>query len=135
MFIQNISKSAYANGDHFDCGDRAVAIEILDPCAERVKPKHKFAETYTFEFLDVEESDTQFAEFAITDQQAADLVNILHKALEERRNVIVHCTVGMCRSGAVAEVGIAMGFQDTGAYRQHNMLVKRKMFDFLGWGY
>jgi len=27
-FIQNISKADYASGDHFDCGERAIAVEI-----------------------------------------------------------------------------------------------------------
>ena len=134
-FIQNISKAAYAAGDHFDCGPRAVAIEILDPCGTPVVPKHKFAKTHTLHFLDVEAEDKWGEEFAVTDGQAAELVDILQDALQERRNVIVHCTVGMCRSGAVAEVGVMMGFTDTGAYRQPNVLVKDKMLSALCWGY
>lgn len=133
-FIQNISKQAYAAGDHFDCGDRAIAIEILDPCADRVTPKHKFKEIYTFEFLDVEAEDNLW-EFSIQDEQAKELVRILQLALEERRNVVVHCTMGICRSGAVAEVGVMMGFIDTKVYRQPNMLVKTKMMNVLGWSY
>lgn len=134
-FIQNISKSAYATGDHFDCGDRAIAIEILDLATSPAIPKHKFAETYTFEFLDVEETDKWAEEFAITNQQAAELVRILQLALEERRNVVVHCTAGICRSGAVAEVGVMMGFTDTETYRQPNVLVKSKMMKYLGGSY
>lgn len=130
-FIQNISKHAYTAGDHFDCGDRAIAIEILDPCSERVTPKHKFAETYTFEFTDVEKDE----DFSITDEQAKELVRILQLALEEQRNVVVHCTMGICRSGAVAEIGVMIGFKDTEVYRQPNMLVKSKMMQVLGWSY
>lgn len=133
-FIQNISKQAYASGHHFDCGDRAVAIEILDICSERATPKHKFDKIYTFEFLDVE-ADDKMAEFGITDEQAAEIVKILQMALEERRNVVVHCTMGVCRSGAVAEIGAMMGFVDTEVYRQPNMMVKSKMIKELGWSY
>ena len=133
-FIQNISKAAYAGGDHFDCGSRAVAIEILDCGCERAKPKHRFAETHTFEFLDVEANDNLF-EFGIQNEQARQLVQILQLALVERRNVVVHCTMGICRSGAVAEVGVMIGFTDTEAYRQPNIMVKSKMIDCLGWGY
>ena len=101
-FIQNISKKAYANGDHFDCGDRAIAIEILDPAAYHAEPKHKFARLYRFRFADVEDAD-EYAEYTgITDEQAEQLVEILQLALDEDRNVIVHCTVGVCRSGDVA---------------------------------
>lgn len=138
LFIQNISKSAYATGDHFDCGDRAIAIEILDPATSPAIPKHKFAETYTFEFLDVEGNYPdfdKFEEFAIQDEQAVELVRILQLALEEHRNVVVHCTMGICRSGAVAEIGVMMGFTDTEVYRQPNVLVKTKMMQILGWSY
>lgn len=130
-FIQNISKAAYAAGDHFDCGNRAIAIEILDPCSDRVTPKHKFAETYTFEFTDVEKDE----DFSITDEQAKELVRILQLAIEEYHNVVVHCTAGICRSGAVAEIGVMMGFTDTEVYRQPNMMVKSKMLKVLNWSY
>ena len=50
-------------------------------------------------------------------------------------NVIVHCTAGICRSGAVTEIGVQMGFDDVGRYRQPNLLVKHKMSKVLGWVY
>jgi len=134
-FIQNISKADYASGDHFDCGERAIAVEILDIASYPAIPKHKFAETYTFEFLDLEDGDEHAEECGITDAQAAQLCEILKQALDERRNVIVHCTMGICRSGAVAELGVMLGFADTGAYRQPNLRVKSKMMRYLGWGY
>lgn len=42
---------------------------------------------------------------------------------------------GLCRSGAVAEVGIIMGFQDTHKFRLPNRLVKYKMMKCLGMTY
>jgi len=134
-FIQNISKVAYQSGDHFDCGDRAIAIEILDPASTPVTPKQKFETTHTFEFLDLEDGDDYVDEFGITDAQAIAIVEILQQALENHQNVIVHCTVGMCRSGAVVEVGVMMGFTDTEVHRQPNLRVKSKMMDVLGWSY
>ena len=50
-------------------------------------------------------------------------------------NVVVHCHAGVCRSGAVAEVGIAMGFQDTGVFRAPNLMVKHKLLNALGMTY
>jgi protein-tyrosine phosphatase len=134
-FIQNISKAAYAAGDHFDCGSRAIAIEILDPASASVTPKHKFETTHTFEFLDLEDGDDYVDEFGITSYQASRLLEILKSALLNHQNVIVHCTAGMRRSGAVAEIGVMMGFADTEAYRQPNLRVKQNMMDVLGWRY
>jgi hypothetical protein len=50
-------------------------------------------------------------------------------------NVIVHCVAGVCRSGAVCEVGVMLGFDDTEAFRSPNLLVKHRMMRCLGWTY
>ena len=50
-------------------------------------------------------------------------------------NVIVHCHAGVCRSGAVAEIGVMLGFNDTESFRSPNLLVKHKMMKALGWTY
>ena len=50
-------------------------------------------------------------------------------------NVVVHCHAGVCRSGAVAEVGITMGFEDTGVFRAPNLMVKHKLMKALGMTY
>ena len=75
------------------------------------------------------------SEFAITDEQAAELVRLLQHALEHRMTVIVHCHAGVCRSGAVAEVGVMLGFDDAEAFRSPNLLVKHKMMRCLGMTY
>ena len=75
------------------------------------------------------------SEFAITDKQAAELVQLLKHALESRMNVVVHCHAGICRSGAVCEVGVMMGFNDCERFRAPNLLVKHKMMKALGWTY
>ena len=50
-------------------------------------------------------------------------------------NVVVHCHAGVCRSGAVCEVGVMMGFDDTEVFRSPNLLVKHLMMKSLGWTY
>jgi predicted protein tyrosine phosphatase len=50
-------------------------------------------------------------------------------------NVVVHCMAGVCRSGAVAEVGVMMGFRDVGRMRIPNVRVKTMMMRELGWTY
>jgi predicted protein tyrosine phosphatase len=68
-------------------------------------------------------------------EQANELVRLLQYALENRMNVVVHCTAGICRSGAVTEVGIMLGFNDTEKFRSPNLLVKHRMMKALGWTY
>ncbi len=119
-------------------GEDAVLIQIVDPASYFPVPNKKFARVHQFEFLDVEdtEPDENLKEFAITDDQAAELVRVLQLALDEKRNVIVHCHAGLCRSGAVAEVGVMMGFTHTGrTHRTPNVRVKTKMMRVLGWTY
>jgi len=60
---------------------------------------------------------------------------LLQHALANHMNVIVHCHAGVCRSGAVAEVGIMLGFRDTEAFRAPNLLVKHRMMTALGMYY
>jgi Tat protein secretion system quality control protein TatD with DNase activity len=67
--------------------------------------------------------------------QADELVRLLRHALDNQMNVVVHCFAGICRSGAVCEVGVMMGFQDTGRFRSPNLLVKHQMMKALGWTY
>ena len=68
-------------------------------------------------------------------EQADELVRLLQHAKDNNMNVIVHCHAGVCRSGAVCEVGVMMGFKDTEAFRSPNLLVKHRMMKKLGWSY
>ena len=131
-WIQNVSLSDIKKGTHYDAGYNSVLIQIVDPAMEFPWPKHEFNVVHHFEFLDLEKDDLPDAEeFKITDHQAESLVQILKQALANKMNVIVHCVAGICRSGAVAEVGIMMGFRDTETFRSPNLLVKHKMLKAL----
>ena len=96
------------------------------------RSKHQFKETHQFEFLDLERDDPWGEEFKVTDEQAKRLVQLLQHAMDNRMNVIVHCHAGVCRSGAVAEVGTMMGFRDTEKFRVPNLMVKKKLMEQLG---
>lgn len=136
MWIQNVALSDITKGFHINPGDNAMLIQIVDPCMEFPTPLYNFKEVHKFEFLDLEKDDMPSAEeFKITDNQARDLVILLDYARTNRMNVIVHCVAGVCRSGAVCEVGVAMGFEDTEVFRSPNLLVKHKMMKALGWTY
>ena len=128
-WIENISKAAIASGYHYDAGNKGVLIQIGDPCTEFPTPKFTFESIYQFEFLDAEDEDNN--EFAITPFQAETLVGILRKSLADNRNIVVHCVAGICRSGAVAEVGVMLGFDDTESFRIPNLRVKRLMLEVL----
>lgn len=131
MWIQNVALADIPKRHHIDAGENSMLIQIVDPCMEFPTPKHQFKEIHQFEFLDIEEE----VDFAITDEQAAQLVALLQRAFERRMNVVVHCHAGICRSGAVAEIGVMMGFQDAQAFRAPNLRVKHKMMQQLGWTY
>lgn len=131
MWIQNVSMHAVAKGHHIQPGPNAMLIQIVDPDMNHPQPAYPFAEVHRFKFLDVEEDSEQ----SISTEQARQLVNCLQHAHDKRMNVIVHCVAGVCRSGAVAEVGVMLGFDDAEAFRAPNLLVKHKMMGVLGWLY
>lgn len=127
-WIQNVSYEAIQYGIHLDPSN-AILIQITDKGMSYPYPKHKFNFIFKFDFLDV---DTYIG---ITQQQAKEIVEALKFALATDKNVIVHCHAGLCRSGAVSEVGIIMGFEDTNAPRLPNMRVKTFMMRELGLSY
>lgn len=134
-WIENVALADIPRGHHHDAGANSMLIQIVDPAMEFPVPRHTFREVHQFEFLDLEKNDPFGEEFKITDEQAQQLVTLLKTALDLRMNVVVHCVAGVCRSGAVAEVGVMMGFQDAEAFRSPNLLVKHKMMQVLGWTY
>lgn len=134
-FIQNCSWDDVKNGWHNDPGKRAILIQISDPASFFPEPAFDFKEIHQFEFLDAEDSCGFPDECKFQPHQAECIVQILKRAIEHNMNVIVHCHAGICRSGAVAEVGVMMGFEDTGRYRQPNIRVKTMLMRELGWTY
>ncbi len=134
MFIYNASAIDFKKGNH-PTSDNMLAIQIVDPAGLPPQSPHAFKETHIFEFLDIEDNDEYVDEFGVTDEQAEQLVALLRKAIEQQMDIVVHCTAGMCRSGAVVEVGVMMGFTDPLVFRLPNTRVKQKMMKSLGWTY
>ena len=134
-WIQNVALSDIPKGRHIRIEGNAMLIQIVDPCMTFPTPLYQFKEVHQFEFLDLERDDKFGEEFKITDTQAIELVRLLQHALDNRMDVVVHCVAGVCRSGAVCEVGVMMGFLDTEDFRSPNLLVKHKMMKALGWTY
>lgn len=134
-WIENVSWDAVKNGFHSDMGSNAMLIQIADPATFFPVPKHTFKEVHQFEFLDAEDGDRFPDDCMIQDDQAAELVRLLQHALDNSMNVLVHCHAGICRSGAVVEVGSMMGFTPTERFRMPNLRVKHRMMKVLGLTY
>lgn len=136
-WIQNVSYKDIQDGTHYGDGANTIYIQVVDPAYEFPIPKLTYDESHRFEFLDAEDSDAEKfgEEFLISDVQAAQLVSILQHALSNDKNVICACHAGVCRSGAIAEVGVMLGFKDTNTFRSPNLRVKHKMMRCLGWTY
>ena len=143
-FIVNVSRQALKSGNHA-YAKPCILIQIADPDTEFVAPYHDFLEIHRYQFLDIEASGLtnngnrvyeDMSEFAITQDQATEIVNILNIAFNKNTNVVVACVAGRCRSGSVCEVGTMIGFNDVpGTLRQPNVLVKSLMMKSLGWSY
>ncbi len=134
-WIENVSMSDIHLGHHSDLGENCMLIRIQDPATEFCPTKRTFKEVHEFEFLDAEDADGFPDEVKISDGQATAIVKLLQHALDKSMNVMVHCHAGICRSGAVTEVGTMMGFTATDRYRQPNLRVKHRMLKALGWTY
>jgi rhodanese-related sulfurtransferase len=134
-WIENVSFGDVPRGRHHNAGENSMLIQIVDPDMEFPTPMHKFKETHQFKFLDLEKNDDADEALKVSDAQAEQLVDLLKHALDKRMNVVVHCVAGVCRSGAVCEVGVMLGFNDCEVFRSPNLLVKHKMMKYLGWTY
>lgn len=135
VWIENVSRDDCRNGRHTDMGTKSVLIQITDPATFFPVPKHQFAQVHQFEFMDAEDDDNFPDECKFSDEQASEIVGILQNALANRMNVLVHCHAGICRSGAVVEVGSIMGFTPTERFRLPNIRVKHRMMRVLGLTY
>jgi predicted protein tyrosine phosphatase len=135
-FIENVAAADIPTRYHHDAGDNSMLIQIMDPCPSWwPNPAHKFKEIHKFEFLDAEDKDGFPDEAKISDEQANEIVKLLQHAFENNMNVVVHCMAGICRSGAVVEVGVMMGFTPADRTRIPNLRVKHKMMKAMGWAY
>ena len=131
-WIQNIAATDVPRGLHQEPGPNSMLISITDPGGWKPESKHVFSERHNFEFLDIEkDTPCDDEEMRCSQEQASRLAALLKKAFAEDKNVVVHCFAGVCRSGAVAEVGVMLGFEDTHTYRQPNLLVKHGMLRYL----
>jgi len=129
--IENCSWEDFLRGNHRLSPIGTVAIQITDPGdIPPEPPEDVFANRHSFQFLDAEEPARFFPEEKlISDAQASRIASVLLDALENDQDVLVHCVVGACRSGAVVEVAEMIGFDECFRYRHPNVRVKRKLME------
>lgn len=135
-WIENVAADDIPKGSHHSAGPNSMLIQIMDPAGWFPEPKHQFKEIHRFEFLDIDDNDDPIdPEMFVSQNQAKDLVNLLKHALDKNMNVVVHCAMGVARSGAVAQVGEHMGFMLVHGFRSPNTRVMRLMMGELGLPY
>lgn len=135
-FIQNVSRSDIETRNHAPTSaEHTVLIQISDPPRHSPIPMAKFKYAYEFFFDDIEQEFGDHGEIGITDKQALEIANILQMSYQNGYDVIVHCHAGLCRSGAVAQAGEALGFATGGREQVPNLRVKHKIMAALGLSY
>jgi predicted protein tyrosine phosphatase len=121
-FITNVSYEDIQQGYHEEAGENSMLIQIVDMDHEFPKPLKDFKVIHQFKFDDETEGPN-----VITDEQAKKIAEALTEAKEKNMNVVVHCFAGLCRSGAVTDVGIEIGFNPPDRARHPNSLVRMKL--------
>lgn len=135
-WIENCAADDIPRSFHHDAGANSMLIQIMDPPGDFPTPKFKFKETHQFQFLDIEDEDhADDPEMFISEAQAKELVRLLRHAHAHCMNVVVHCYAGVCRSGAVVEVGTHLGFDAVEKFRSPNTRAMRLMMAELGLPY
>jgi len=133
--IENCSFHDVQSGNHRISPINSVLIQITDPPNPVYPTPHEdvFAKKHQFAFLDAEEPTRYFPEEQlISTEQSQQIVDILKNALDNKQDVLVHCVVGVCRSGAVIEVAEMMGFDECFRYRLPNVRVKSMLMEAAG---
>lgn len=114
-FVENVSRDAIVMGIHskFDY-ENDLLIQITDPDSSWPTPHHKFKNVKQYKFWDSEGEDGP------TRGDAVALARDILVAFHHSRNILVHCQAGLCRSGAVAEAAILLGFKEVHTRRWPN---------------
>ena len=132
--IQNVSRYDVESGSHLatDSGRKVVLIQISDPDTAHPTPAKSFEKIFKFKFLDIEEDQECPDQWRPSADDAYYIASILLTCLQMDYDLVVHCHAGVCRSGAVAEVGEMLGFEYAGSYKQPNVALKKHLMNALG---
>ena len=104
--IENCSRADIKNGTHGKVTPNTILIQISDVGYEQPKPLMYFRRSFQFWFDDVNENETNF----LNDTSSIVIAKLLRSAYKNDYDIIVHCHAGLCRSGAVVEAALHIGF-------------------------
>lgn len=99
-FTANFPRKVVETRFPFEVGFQDWLFSIIDPTRAPVKVHSEFDQVFTWSFADVEFGETN----AMRPDQAQRMAHLIREAKQLNKNVWVHCTAGICRSGAVVEV-------------------------------
>ena len=133
LYCENVSRQDIKQGWHINpLVKKTYLIQISDIGYKQPKALYEnlFSDKLRLNFDDIED-ELDFN--SITDYQAEQIAEFLSNAKQNAANIIVHCHAGICRSGAVVEAAVSVGYSDVeGRVRIPNTLVKRKVMSCLG---
>jgi predicted protein tyrosine phosphatase len=109
-FTANFSRVTIETRFPFQLNHRDWLISINDAAGWAPSVKDNFDQVFEFYFDD--EADPTWPGIMQQDQ-AIQLANVISNARDMHKNLWVHCTAGMCRSGAVVEVLGLLGWTIT----------------------
>ena len=128
MIVMNFPRRVIKNGCPIQIDDNDILISIHCSDMARVYVKDKFHRVFYFQFDDVEDPNELNS---ITDEQAKGIADVIKYAMENNKNIIVHCLAGICRSGAVTRICENLGFIRQANHLSHepqpNQLVYSKI--------
>ena len=119
-YIANVSLEKI-EADSFETLKNKILISITDVgYSAKIKNDSEWAAIYRFQFEDVEEEEIysiykkedilpDWAQI-ISEIQAEEIAKILSFSMG-KNNIIVHCSAGVSRSGAITEAGLLLGFK------------------------
>lgn len=125
-YVENVSRDAIEKGLHCEYNyDKDLLIQITDPDSDFPEPFYHFKNVVQYKFWDSEEDDGP------THDQAIQIATQILKAWHHGLNILVHCQAGLCRSGAVAEAAIMLGFQEVHKRRWPNRRLGKQLTTIL----
>ena len=135
--IQNVSRDDIEKGRHIrDSKFGCVLIQISDPDSDHPTPAWIFDKKYQFKFLDIEDhQDCINDNWRPSQNDAEQIAYALKEAMASGMDVVVHCHMGVCRSGAVTAAGEILGFEPVEPAESPNASLKKKLLSALGLGF
>lgn len=129
LFTANLSRRQVEAGVPFEVGLNDWLISINDFDGATPNFANKWQEVLEVFFDDIEEEQEE----AINVFQAFQIASFINRARHQQKNVWIHCTAGICRSGAVVEVLKLLGFTVAEDFRASERIPNSRVFSLVRW--